>query len=72
MYFLIFLNIKAKTWKTMGKILAIVARSFASLGYLFLVLFLIVYVLALLGYNFFNDLYDQYYLTDMPRLFKKF
>jgi hypothetical protein len=52
----------------MRKILVIIGRSVASLSYLSLVLFIVIYVFALIGLNVYSDSYSTYYSsTEMPR-----
>jgi hypothetical protein len=61
----------AKTWKTMKKILSIMGNSVAALSYLSLILFIVIYALALVGLNLFSSSYSQHYSTEeMPRLVK--
>jgi hypothetical protein len=61
----------AKTWKTMKKILSIMGNSVAALSYLSLILFIVIYALALVGLNLFSSSYSQHYSSEeMPRLVK--
>ena len=58
----------AKTWKTMRKILLIIGHSVAALSYLSLVLFIVIYVLALIGLDLFSTSYANFYSEEeMPR-----
>ncbi len=60
----------ANTWKTMRKILIIVGHSISALSYLSLVLFIVIYVFALIGLNLFSESYTAYYSdAEMPRYF---
>ena len=60
----------AKTWYTMKKILLIMGNSVAALSYLSLVLFIVIYALALVGLNLFSSSYSQHYSSDdMPRFY---
>jgi hypothetical protein len=58
----------ANTWKTMRRIIEIVTKTIASLGYLSLVLFLVVYSFALIGMDLFQKDYLSYYNANtLPR-----
>lgn len=52
----------------MRRILVIIMRSMSGLGYLSLVVFIVIYIFAIIGMDLFQDSYNQYYSTDeMPR-----
>ena len=57
----------------MRKIFVIMTNSFSKLSYLILILCILIYVLALIGYNLFSDAYNQSYSSSkMPRYLKIF
>ncbi len=51
----------AKTWKTMSKILKIIASTLPALGFIIVVLTILLFIFAVLGNGLFEKAYTEYY-----------